>query len=367
MISKLKIENFKSIEEMEMRCSAINLLIGPNSSGKSTVIQGVLFAGQNMESECGLNGTWLSLGSFEESRCAYTRNKVISVALEDENGNAINVRLGQAETLKIEEKQSGSKKAINKALDFKARNLQYLSCHRVGPQNVYSKNMAMEDLIGTDGEYAIAFLNKHGAKQLDKQLCKGDTDYTLSGQVNWWLSYIVNTEISTEEISGADLIKASYTMNEVSKIRPLNIGSGISYLISILIMCLSSPDCGIVIIENPEIHLHPSAQAKLCEFFYFVAESGRQLFIESHSDHIFNGFRAGIATEEMNRELVNIEFISLNEEHVSECMKVEIGRMGRIENQREDLFDQFDIDLNKMIGLRRKKNGVDISLIQFHC
>ena len=78
--------------------------------------------------------------------------------------------------------------------------------------------------------------------------------------------------------------------------RPGNVEAGISYLISILIACLSAPRDSVNIIENPEIHLHPGAKAKACEFFYFVGTAGRQIFIETHSDHIFNGFRAGIAT-----------------------------------------------------------------------
>ena len=124
--------------------------------------------------------------------------------------------------------------------------------------------------------------------------------------------------------------------------RPRNVGAGISYLISIQITCLSAPEDSVNIIENPELHLHPESQAKVCEFFYFIGDAGRQIFIETNSDHIFNGFRVGIAAGEMEKQLVNIQFIYLNDSHVSEVMKVKIGRMGRIENQRKDLFGQFE-------------------------
>ena len=96
--------------------------------------------------------------------------------------------------------------------------------------------------------------------------------------MNWWLEYIADATIYTEEIPGADSIKASYQMNELSGIRPVNIGAGISYLISVLIACLSAPSESVTIIENPEIHLHREHSLRLCEFFYFIAESGRQLF-----------------------------------------------------------------------------------------
>ena len=346
-----------------MVCADITLLIGTNSSGKSTVIQGLLFVAQNMESVCGLNGGLLSLGSFEENRCIYADEKEIQVSVGDgERSLRLSLYPDAGVNMHLRMSTISSEKewaALRTSLNYTTRGFQYLSCHRVGPQNVYRKNMTMQDIIDVDGEYAVAFLNTHRTDALEPALCKGNINYTLLGQVNWWLSYIADAEISTEEIRGADLVKAAYMMHDARQIRPTNIGSGISYMISLLIVCLSSPKGAVIALENPEIHLHPSAQAKLCEFFYFISTTGRQLFIETHSDHIFNGFRAGIASGEMEKDKIKIQFISLNEEHVSQTMEVQIGRMGRVENQTKDLFDQFDLDLNKMIGLRRKGNGVN--------
>lgn len=353
MIKKMEIRNFKCIRQMELECRNLNLLIGVNSSGKSTIHQALLFVGQNMEESVGINGPFVTLGEFEENQCLYSSEKDIVTIIWDENGNYVRKKLVRNTDNKLLIKTTfhGDKTALYDMLDRKQRKLQYLSCHRLGPQNLYKKNMAIDDLIGNEGEFAVSYLNKHGMEPLEANLCKGSLDFTLLGQVNWWLEYITGAEISTEEIPGADAVKASYRMNDAVKIRPGNIGSGISYLISILIMCLSSPCQAILVIENPEIHLHPSAQSKVCEFLYFMAQSGRQLFVETHSDHIFNGFRAGITTEKMERDLINIEFVSMNEDYTTEIMSVEIGKYGKIENQRKDLFDQFDIDLNRMIGL----------------
>lgn len=355
MIKKITIDNFKSIRHLEMECSDINLLIGVNSSGKSTIIQGLLFVAQNIDEPCGLNGTFCSIGSFEENRCIYADKKVITVAIENQKAECVTMGLRSEEgALKLNRNYSSQEgnSSLNSEFSIRERKIQYLSCHRLGPQNVYKKSVQLDEQIGNDGEYAIAYLNKHGADTLDGDMCRGRQDYTLLGQVNWWLSYIVNAEISTEEISGADLVKASYSINDAQNMRPINIGSGISYLVSVLIMCLTSPENAILVIENPEIHLHPSAQAKVCEFLYFIASTGRQLFVESHSDHIFNGFRAGIATGDMERERINMQFVRLNEAYVTEAMRVQVGRMGRIENQQKDLFDQFDLDMNRMIGIR---------------
>ncbi len=351
MIQRIQIKNMKSVQRLLMECSNVNVLVGTNSSGKTSIIQSILFVAQNRENPCGLNGQLINLGYLEENRCRFSREKYISTSLflieKDVESIAANMLSREGDKLNLHSRYE----CPEEKLIVGKRMLQYLSCQRVGPQNVYSKNMSLEDIIGNNGEYAVAFLNQHGADVLEKELCKDCGDYTLLGQVNWWLRYIMDTEVATEDISGTDLVRAVYRSNELVNMRPGNVGAGISYLISILIACLSAPKDSVNIIENPEIHLHPGAQAKVCEFFYFIGKAGRQIFIETHSDHIFNGFRAGIATGEMEKKLVNIQFIYLNENHVSEAMKVEIGRMGRIENQKKDLFDQFDLDLNRMIGV----------------
>lgn len=357
MIRKIVIDNFKCIKEMELDCSGLNLLIGTNSSGKSTILQALLFLSQNISETVGLNGRFVSLGEFEENRCRYSSEKAIRVAAFAEQQNGIGktlLRIPEDDRLQVETLLSEGPAVgtdLEEMLDGRFRKFQYLSCHRIGPELSYRKNMSLEDTIDSNGVYAISYLNSHSDDPLHVNLCKDYNDFTLLNQVNWWLKYIVDAEISTEEIPGVDVIKASYTTKEIAGVRPINIGSGISYLVSLLIMCLSAPEEGIIVLENPEIHLHPSAQARVCEFLYFIAQSGRQLFVETHSDHIFNGFRVGLSNGSMDKEIVNIQFAYLNDENVTEAMQVEIGRYGNIRNQRKNLFDQFDIDMNRMINI----------------
>ncbi|MBR1742313.1 MAG: AAA family ATPase [Lachnospiraceae bacterium] len=138
--------------------------------------------------------------------------------------------------------------------------------------------MSIHDLIGVNGQYAIGYLNAHALDLIEQRMCKYEEDYTLFGQVNWWLHYIVGAEIKTIQIPGTDYVQASYSMNDINEIRPQNIGSGVSYLISVLVVCLASLKDSVLVIENPEIHLHPSAQSRVAEFLYFISQCDRQLF-----------------------------------------------------------------------------------------
>ena len=61
-----------------------------------------------------------------------------------------------------------------------------------------------------------------------------------------------------------------------------------------------------LIVENPEIHLHPSGQSELVEFLAFLAQSGVQVIVETHSDHIYNGIRKSICQDRIDCEKVCI-------------------------------------------------------------
>lgn len=350
MLNKIEIYNLKSISDLCINCKALNVFVGTNSSGKSTAIQSLLFLSQNLEKQVGLNSDLMRLGKFEDVRCRYTGEDSIRVGVTDEEQNYLYRMLtDRGECLRgMADEES---EELRKRLDYYSRGLQYLSCNRVGPRGTYEKDLSLYETIGVNGEYAISYLNNHGQDVLENELCKNRQNLTLLGQVNWWLRYIVDTEIQTEEWQGANQIVASYQMGKLTRVSPQNIGAGISYLISILILCLSAKHGSTIIIENPEIHLHPKAQGRICEFLYFIASTQRQIFVESHSDHIFNGFRAGIASKKMERKGLSILFFSLNENYTTDVEEVIIGEYGRIENQRKDLFDQFDLDLNRMLGI----------------
>lgn len=362
MISSIKISALKSIDDLEVNCSKLNIITGTNSSGKSTFIQGLLLFAQThsmlmKNSFNGLNGQFVSLGEYRENKNYNVSSNSIDISVNFDNcsGCKGGISFFEDDTLKCVVQDYGSD--IDD--DFqkfcsdvnKTNWLKYLSCNRIGAQDVYLKQYAING-IGQEGENAIYFLEQNKSKIVAENLIKDHLSETLVAQVNYWLDFIVNTVIRTEDIIGTDVVKASYSVGENRNSRPKNVGSGISYLISILILCLSSDKNDILIVENPEIHLHPKAQSRVCEFLYFIAKSGRQIFIETHSDHIFNGIRAGIATGDIVSSDVAVNFFELDERNCTKNTVIKFGVNGQIEDAPSGLFDQFDSDLDRMLGLK---------------
>ena len=117
-------------------------------------------------------------------------------------------------------------------------------------------------------------------------------------------------------------------------------------------MC--SDEESLIAIENPEIHLHPGAQARLCEFLARTANTGRQLLIETHSDHIINGLLIQAKQHEyiLNTDL-KIYFFD-EDEDVEFCKKpfeLPVSPEGKIRNAPADFFDQIQIDLRKLLDI----------------
>ena len=379
MIDKMHIHALKSIKDMTVTCSKMNLFVGTNSSGKSTFLQAILLAAQNGTDHMGLNGKLLSLGEYREVRNYYMNNQSIKIEIwrdnikeptwiefkESKENEKCNIVSSDDNDDDIMDILSGldiyeDKKALPLTFEY---GFHYLSCHRIGVSDIYAKNMIDDNDFGIDGEYALAYLLKNEMNPIAYELCVKNERLTDSflDQVNYWLDYIVGMTLSINNLKKTNYLQVKYNNNpanmssEAMFARPVNVGSGVSYLISILITCLASERDDIIVIENPEIHLHPKAQSRLCEFLYVICDADRQLFIETHSDHIFNGIRVGISTDKMDANNIKVNFFALNN-YETLCNPIEFGEFGKIigtndEMDINDLFDQFEIDLDKMIGI----------------
>ena len=348
MLKTISVTCFKSINELTIELKNFNLLTGTNSSGKSSLMQSLLLISQNLDNTYGLNGPLVSVGDYRDAKNYNMSSNSISVEVKgDVDSVGVIFRENQERTL-----TGNIDSDLAKKIRYANNTLHYLSCNRIGSQDIYRKNRTVNPGVGSNGEYTMDFLSNNKDMPLDEEIVKDKSNYTLLAQVNYWLDYIVGANIKVEEILGTDVVKASYGIVEGKYSRPNNVGSGISYLISIIVMCLGSERGSILLIENPEIHLHPLSQSRLCEFLYFVSEANRQLIIETHSDHIFNALRVGIAKGTMESKNIAINFMLLGSDNCTRNHVITIRGHGRIDNPIPNLFDQFQLDLDKMIGLK---------------
>jgi len=167
----------------------------------------------------------------------------------------------------------------------------------------------------------------------------------LIDSVNWWLSDFMKLPPihSINELSGIiNQVKVDSLGIELDL---TDVGFGVSQILPIIVECLRMAEGETIILEQPEIHLHPSLQSKLADFFICMAKSGKNLVVETHSEHFIYRLCLRIAQEESNdtRNLINILFVSYDEENKSSIAKpIEVNQYGEIENWPVGFFDEND-------------------------
>ena len=112
----------------------------------------------------------------------------------------------------------------------------------------------------------------------------------------------------------------------------------------------------ILLVENPEVHLHPAGQAKMGRFLAEVATSGVQVVIETHSDHVLNGVRRAIMDKVVASTDVALHFFQPRSERARcrrktpQVQSPVIDTSGNIDAWPEGFFDQFDKDMSYLAG-----------------
>ena len=125
----------------------------------------------------------------------------------------------------------------------------------------------------------------------------------------------------------------------------------------VVVALLSAKPNDILLIENPESHLHPSGQAGISKLISLAAESGIQLIIETHSDHIINGVLVSTnlnykgVEKGIQSKNIKIYFIDRDEEeHIAKVFPVKVLEDGRINSAPPKFFDQFSKDMKTIMG-----------------
>ena len=109
----------------------------------------------------------------------------------------------------------------------------------------------------------------------------------------------------------------------------------------------------LLIIENPEAHLHPSAQSKIGMLLALAAQNGVQVIVETHSDHVINGIRVMVKGHEaygkVESDITKIHFFHQNDNEVGRRV-LTVGPTGKLSGWPKGFFDEWEKNLRTLIG-----------------
>ena len=196
------------------------------------------------------------------------------------------------------------------------QNIYYVSANRQGPVKYEDRQEVPEFLnVGAYGDRTINTMVAY--KELIKENMNvpgQDGEHKLSELVNLWVEYIMNgggLEVENDNAEGKhnSVLTVDFKFKDFPRtFNSYNVGFGYSYILSIVVTALIAKPGSIVIVENPEAHLHPEAQLRLTELLSKLSANGVQVFIETHSEHILNGFRITTLKDEFD---INTSDISI--------------------------------------------------------
>ncbi|GHT24769.1 hypothetical protein FACS189430_10290 [Bacteroidia bacterium] len=222
-------------------------------------------------------------------------------------------------------------------------NISYLGPLRAEPRDLYAAN-TKNKFIGNKGEFAAQLLEEEAENIVNFYSIETQElqQKTLSEAVKYWICDVFNLakDIKTEKYKDGYIVRVVNLYDVESTIR--QVGFGISQVLPIIVEGLRMNKNGILILEQPEIHLHPKVQSMLFDFIYSMSLTGKKFVVETHSDHFITRMRRRVAESNDNLvEKINMVFVEQTEtEHLFH--KLNLDDMGTFDYFPTDFVEQTE-------------------------
>lgn len=377
MIKQLTISNFKSHKRTALALGNLTVLTGVNGCGKTSLIQGLLLLRQTymkhrLDEGLDLNQPLCNIGIANDALYKLASNSFMKfeIKTDDDKDFLFEYEVGDNlmdSFIKKYHYSSGAEDVEQlKALSLFNNDFQYISANRWGGKSIFPKETyAVESqkqisLNEGQGELVAHFLDKYGNdSMMDYYECDhNETDLSLLQQTVYWEQKI-SPNVTIDVELGKD--SASYniiygfngdndTAKPIRRLRAENIGYGISYTLPVIVAILSAKPGALIVMENPEAHLHPEGQAELAKLIVKAAQLGVQIVLETHSDHIINGIQIACKRQKcsdfaITPDLVKLYYLKTNEMHASVADLITIKDNGMLDFQPKGFFDRAEKDL----------------------
>jgi predicted ATPase len=250
------------------------------------------------------------------------------------------------------------------SLEKQFRELQYLGPLRNRPKRAYTWAGEVPEHVGWSGERAVEAL----LAARDRKVSPGyrKTARKLPELVAAWLKQmdlLDSFEARTIAEHRKEYEVMVKTKGSAEEVNLTDVGFGISQVLPVVVSCFYAAPHSTILMEQPELHLHPAVQSEMADLFVEAIHSrqqgedrGIQFIIESHSEHFLHRLQRRIAEEGLKKEEVALYFC----ETVlggSALHPLEVDLFGNITNWPKDFFGDDMSDLVAMTEAAARRNG----------
>ena len=376
MIKRLDLKTFKCFKLLRLPLGPLTLLSGTNASGKSSVLQSLVLLHQTMQenewsTRIMLNGSATVLGTVTDVVDQEHGTNGFEIGLADDDTGChwsfvgdrsdMSLQVGKVEvhgdvadnpnTLQFLLPTDANE--ATRALAGLIRTLTYITAEREGPRDVYPlEDQHAVTRVGPRGENAVSVLYRSRDETISAPLMIAGAAPTLRHQVGARLdTFFPGCAVDVQQVRNANAVTLGIRTSEATGfLRPIHCGFGITQILPIVVAALSVPKDSLLLIENPEVHLHPAGQALMGQFMADVAHSGIQMIVETHSDHVLNGIRRAVRSGRLPAEEVALHFFRARSTDAPQALSPTLDSSGNVDAWPEGFFDQFDRDMDYFAG-----------------
>ncbi len=246
------------------------------------------------------------------------------------------------------------------ALEERLKDVYYLGPLRAYPERRYTWTGAQPIDVGQAGEFVVDAILASRERGDKISRGRGYKRLTLEQYVAEWLKKLgLIHDFRVEPLAeGSPVFEVKVRRtSEAAEVLITDVGFGVSQILPVLVLCFYVPERSTVILEQPEIHLHPAVQAGLADILIDAWKKRRvQVILESHSEHLLNRLQRRLAESKVNEKDIGLYFCKTSRTR-SNITELELDLFGNIVNWPQNFFgDQFgEIAAMSKAALQRKR------------
>ena len=420
MITELSAQNFKSWEDTgKLQIAPLTGFFGANSSGKTSILQTLLMLKQTVERppdwkgviDFGDDSSLVNLGSFDDLIHGHRRDAPLQVSISWNLSEKLSLPgVDEVDTLSFDLSVDNVENAasmmsfnyiasekhfrvrqdgldtysfstpnmserynvpavlircygiLNTYTDIVQlfsplqtrfanlfRSIEYLGPLREYPRRHYAWQGKHSPGVGQHGEDTVTalFSGRIQLRSLDEQIPKWLQRLDLID------SYRLNPITGSEK--DYEFLVRKYKGGP--EVRLTDVGFGVSQVLPVLVLCYYVPEGSILILEQPEAHLHPKVQSELADLLIEVVKNRKlQIILESHSEHLLIRLMRRIAEEQISADDTAFYFCEMNE-GTSQIERLNVDDYGNITNWPQNFFgdEMGDLAAKTIAEMKRKK------------
>ena len=320
MITNITLENFKCFRQVSINPKLLTVLIGPNGTGKSSVLQALLLLKQSVgEQKIKCQGDFINLGDPTELLPSFLKEEpVVRLAFEGtENGSSVGCD-ARLSTLLEPMPQSILPPSFS-ANAVPLKKLQFVQAARGFVRPNYSLRNDSSEEISLDV----------GLSDLEEQLATNLVYSVPTERLSTLVKKVTGTGLSTKMVPGRKVeIKSLTSTGAVNIVAE---GFGTNALVQVLLQLITAKKGATVLVEEPEIHLHPKAQADLAEVLADTAKAeDKQIIMTTHSEYVAGRLLTLVAEGKLTTDDLAIYAFDKDEKGECSATEIEVTERGQV-------------------------------------